>query len=733
MAGGSLIGALRITLGLDSAQFEAGTKRARGVAQRDATAIQKSLSGIKGALNGLITAATVTALVAAGKRALDYAGSLGEVSQQLGITTRDLQVYRFIASQVGIEQDAMDTSLAKLTKSMGEADNGSKKQATAFRELGVSVKDVNGNLLTAGDVMPRLADAFAKVKDPITRARLETELFGKSGQKLDTLLAGGSAAINDMASEAERLGLIMGDSLIKKADDASDRLAVLTKVLEVQVAKAVAENADGILAMADAFIGLVGAIGTAISGLQRFVLSSKQAFRTLKGWDILGRPVDSESARKARLDYFYGTLEQDELAGRGASMNNVRLPKPLAQGALPSPSGGGGKHRKGPKDRSADYLERFNRELAGLEDDQLRLQQDITTDIHEKARLEHVRLETAQAAYDQEIDAKQKAGELTAIQAQTLKNAYALNVAKEHTLVNWKLDDQLVEQELSITRANVENARTLLQGQLAEARTQVERRRIQLAILDNEQKLERATLEAVKAKHDSTDIEYQNAEAKLKQLDLERGQRAGAIRRDTMGPMEAYLDSLPRTADELKEKFESIKVDALNRSLDLASQNILKLKGAAGDLFNQLISDVIRLNLQQALTGGGSGILGSIGKFLGIAAGPATGKNAWASGVTGGGLGLPKLARGGVIGGLPGVDRNVLAINGIPRAMVSANENIHVTPANDRGQQPIFISFTGEESSMLVPRVTGIAGNASLQTFAEGSRASYRRGRQRLA
>jgi hypothetical protein len=732
--GGSLIGALRVTLGLDSSQFEAGTKRARQVANRDVRAIQADLSKVRQGFDNLRNAALTTALGAAGKRALEYASSLGEVAQQAGVSAKELQEYRYAASQAGVSSDEMDKALAKLTRTIGEAKAGSKEQATVFRDLGVAIQDANGRVYSAGEIIPRLADALSRIKDPATRARYEVDLFGKAGQKLDTLLAGGSGAINELRDAAQKLGIVLSDRQIQNADETADKLAALKQVLEARIAGVVADNADSIMSLANAlanlanmaaqanksvpgllsvlagatiggtFGGKVGAGVGAAAGFGSFLLDRAKN-------DPLGLKNETPAnlvARQRKLTSQIKTSSKSGNAGSaefgelvqmsnmidaeiGRRMAALRAGKPaaspeaVADGALPTikPSGGG---KRKPKDRSQDYLERYERELAGLQDEQLQLQQSITTDVHERARLEHQRIETAQAAYDHDVDGRQKAGELDAAQAERLRLAYAANATREHTLANWRLDDELTQQELDLNRSRLENASELLRGELDGARTQAERRRIQLAILENEQALERASLEAVLARRDATEADKRIAQAKLDQLSAETAQRAGAIRRGTMGPMESYLDSLPRTAAELQESFENIQVDALNNGLDLASRNIIKLKGFAGDLFNQLISDTIRLNIQSSLTGGG-GLLGSLGKLLGLAGSAVTATTAGSS-LSGVGRGMvPKMAGGGRfnVGGIPGVDRNVLAVNGIPRAMVSANENVSVGYGGSQG------------------------------------------------
>lgn len=231
-------------------------------------------------LGDLAGVATGVTLVALAKRGLDYASSLGEVSQQLGVTTRDLQVYTYAASQAGIEQATIEKGLAKLTLTIGKAQLGAEGPAKAFDALGISIESLKGK--SAGDVIPRIADGLAKIKDPAQRAALEVELFGKAGQKLDTLLSGGSKGINELSDAAERLGLVLSDEQIANADETADKLSAVKQVLEANVAKVVADNANSILSLANAF-------GTLSGEVIRFLNSNPQAALGLVGALVGGR------------------------------------------------------------------------------------------------------------------------------------------------------------------------------------------------------------------------------------------------------------------------------------------------------------------------------------------------------------------------------------------------------------------------------------------------------------
>lgn len=794
---GALIGALRVTLGLDSAQFESGAKKARAKAKTEVSAIQREFDRLKGAGKALAGIWASSEIVAAGKRALDYASSLGEVAQQLGVSTRDLQSYRYAASQAGISQEEMDKSLAKLTRTMGDAKAGGKAQVAIFKELGPAVEGAVVAGRSAGEVIPLIADALAKVKDPATRARVEVDLFGKAGQKLDTLLAGGSQGVNELTQAAQRLGIVLSDDQIQKADDTADKLAAVKMVLESRIAGVVSDNADAILKIGDALgyaAGQVGQFFKNMQGVDRLKRDQGQLSAFFSGWSeqaTASDPVKYLQMRTGNLaratadrkkaeassggkDYFGFSAQavKEAKANEAEALRLVRAAKsdpalqaaierersrnggstaPSSLGTLSSPGGAGGKKgATGPT--ASDRAENYQQELSDLAAEQLGLQQNITSDVRERARLEHERINTQAAAYDFDLDTKVKAGQLNAADAEKLKLSNDRNRMLQATAVNWQLDDDLTQQELELSRSSLQNQIEVLSGSSNLARTAEERRQIELKILNAQFEIYRLELEAIKAKHSTTDSEYQIAQAKLDQLASVKGSAVASVNRQNMGPLGTYLDSIPRTAAETNEAFEQIAANGLanmNDQLAQAAANTLKLKGIAGQLFNQLIADIIKLNMQQSM-GGGGGLFGGILKMGtsllggGASAAMSGGLSTAYSNIDSlsGGVGsirLPGLATGGRIGGFGGTDNNVLSINGIPRARVSANERIKVEPnAADRVGGGIHVEVV--EGALFRPVVTqissGVAAPMSTRAAMGGSAMAQssiaRKGRRRI-
>ena len=787
--GGALIGALRVTLGLDSAEFEAGTKRARSNAKAEVSAIQREFDRLKGIGSTLAGIWAGSEIVAAGKRALDYASSLGEVAQQLGVTTKDLQTYRYAATQVGVSQEEMDKGLSKLTRTIGEAKAGSKAQATTFRELGVAVQDANGRVYTAGELMPKLADAIARIKDPATRARVEVELFGKAGQKLDTLLAGGGAAINQLAQEAAQLGMILSDEQIQKADATADKLAQLKQVLEARLAGTVSDNADAIMHMAEALDWLAKKAGDAVNNFSNFrnlrglyfagsTTAAKNLLSTQSGRDALradtANKLDANSRKRANpsnspatnaaLDREFKALvniqNRVNQANRLAE-DRAKVVKPtIADGALPTVASTP-KKPHGPT--AAEIEAKHQQELSRLRQEQLQAELDLTTDADKRADiqsqllLEEFNERQSQIANDKNFTDAQKKAQIAA-----LKALYGVSGEGNDIVVgggNASLSSriardrqaQLDREDFELQSAGIEAQRDALQGQLNMARTAEDRRRLELEILDLEYKLKAAKLDQVINSMDSSQAEKELAQMQKDRLGQQHGIDAANINRQTMGPMATYLDSLPKTAAEINERFEQIAADGLanmNDQLAQAAANTLKLKGFAGQLFNQLIADVLRLNLQAAMGGAGSGgLLGGLlrlgGSVLGLGGGGGSdiilggaatslkmpgvisgfGGGTWNA--DGSVATLPGMAHGGLIGGFGGIDRNILSVNGVPKVKVSANERIRVEPnaANDnRGGVRNFFDLRGAVMTQdLIAQMNAMASGAAMQGANMGS------------
>jgi phage-related protein len=179
-------------------------------------------------------AAVGAAAVGAGKALVDmtvgasqYADDILTMSTVTGMSTDNLQAYKYAAELVDVSMETLTGSMSKQVKSMSDARDGSAEFADAYSKLGISVADSNGELRDSDTVYWETIDALGNVANETERDALAMQIFGKSAQELNPLIAQGSKGIAELTEEAKQMGAIMsGDSLkaLGAFDDSVQRL-----------------------------------------------------------------------------------------------------------------------------------------------------------------------------------------------------------------------------------------------------------------------------------------------------------------------------------------------------------------------------------------------------------------------------------------------------------------------------------------------------------------------------
>ena len=252
-----------------------------------------------GAAMGVAFAAIGTAAIGAGKALVDmtveaaaYADEMLTQSTVTGMSVESLQAYSYAADLVDVSMETLTGSMAKQVKSMSNARDGSSKFADAYAKLGISVADSNGQLRDSETVYWETIDALGKISNETERDALAMQIFGKSAQELNPLIAQGSAGIAALTEEAKRMGAVLSEESIEKLgafDDSVQRLKqgseaaqrVMGTVLLPQL-QTLAD--DGVSLLGDFTSGLVEAgddfdkisevIGSTVGGLVDMIMEN---------------------------------------------------------------------------------------------------------------------------------------------------------------------------------------------------------------------------------------------------------------------------------------------------------------------------------------------------------------------------------------------------------------------------------------------------------------------------
>ena len=146
--------------------------------------------------------------------------SLAKTADKIGVTTEALGGLRHAAELTGVGSDTLDMAMQRLTRRVSEAANGTGEAKNALIELGINA--ANLEQLPLDVQMEVIADAMGDVKSQSDKVRLAMKLFDSEGVSLVNTLALGSTGLEQMAKEADTLGITVSRVDAAKIEMAND-------------------------------------------------------------------------------------------------------------------------------------------------------------------------------------------------------------------------------------------------------------------------------------------------------------------------------------------------------------------------------------------------------------------------------------------------------------------------------------------------------------------------------
>ena len=191
-------------------------------------------------------AAALGAFAGLAVKAGSAADDLVTLSKQTGISTDDLQLYAAAADLVDVSVETLAKSQQKLKKSMYDAAQGGGS-ADYFKQLGVSVTDVNGDLRDSNDVFQEVIKALGNMENETERDALAMQIFGKSAAELNPLIEDAGATYEEVAKMLSENGLApLTPEELQQANDFKDSLDKI-KLIIGQLVQIIGTKVAGVL------------------------------------------------------------------------------------------------------------------------------------------------------------------------------------------------------------------------------------------------------------------------------------------------------------------------------------------------------------------------------------------------------------------------------------------------------------------------------------------------------
>lgn len=222
----------------------------------------------------LAAGGVATALTGMAYKAGLAADDLNTLSKQSGFSTDTIQKWQYASDLIDVSVDDIIGAARKMEKNMSSS---SESVQTAWRQLGISVTDGNGQFRDAEDVFNDTVAALSRIQSETDRDVLAMTLFGKSANDLAGIIDDGGAALNELGQEAEDMGLIMSQDALDGANKFNDALDKTKAIISGELLQSGAKLAESLTPALESIVRVVttviGAFAKLPSSVQTAILT----------------------------------------------------------------------------------------------------------------------------------------------------------------------------------------------------------------------------------------------------------------------------------------------------------------------------------------------------------------------------------------------------------------------------------------------------------------------------
>ena len=226
------------------------------------SALAGSMGKLGGAVAGLVGIGAITAL---SRKVLALGDRLQKVSLQTGLAVEELEILQFAASQSGVGTEALNKSMQKFSRTIGDADQGIKESSDAFDLLGISITANDGKLKDSSTLFVEVAEAIKGIEEPARRSAIASDLFGRSGGELLPLLQQGAFGIDMFADRLRKVGGIIGTDAANAISDFNDQMDLLNRAFTAKFAVMLVAILPFLTSLVENFDAIAKAVGFAAS------------------------------------------------------------------------------------------------------------------------------------------------------------------------------------------------------------------------------------------------------------------------------------------------------------------------------------------------------------------------------------------------------------------------------------------------------------------------------------
>lgn len=176
---------------------------------------------IKSVLEATVKVATFAFTVTESSSAI--VESVDKMAQATGLSLRTFQELEPVMRKNGVSAEQMGGIFRILARNIHEAKDPTSQAGQAFDQLGIALSGME----SPSEVLTLIADRVSQLPNGFEKARLVTELLGRSGTQLTAVLNEGAAGFQRSAEAARAMGNVLSNDANKALLDVNDSFDML--------------------------------------------------------------------------------------------------------------------------------------------------------------------------------------------------------------------------------------------------------------------------------------------------------------------------------------------------------------------------------------------------------------------------------------------------------------------------------------------------------------------------
>lgn len=303
---------LNVILSARDREFTRAMERAQRQVQRFSRQSSRELMSTTAAFNAMTSAArTFLPALSAGlvvqqvRRVVSELDNIGKTADRLGLTTDALQELRAAAATAGISTNTLDMAMQRFGRRVAEARQGAGEAKGALEEMGIALFNADGSARSTEAVLGDVADAMQGMAVQTDRNRIAMKLFDSEGVALVNMLRDGADGLEEMRREARELGIVIDEDLIRNAEDAEDKLFLMSEVIRANLSEA-------LINLAPLLVGAAEGVAAITRNIRFLFTAMDEGLARTETLEQLGTQLQQINAQIAEAQRSGGGVAIDE-------------------------------------------------------------------------------------------------------------------------------------------------------------------------------------------------------------------------------------------------------------------------------------------------------------------------------------------------------------------------------------------------------------------------------------